>query len=147
MMMLSDDANASARELHVMLVDDDEVDVMTVRRAFKKANFQSQLHVAEDGVAALSILRSGRLPPRRRIVLLDINMPRMNGIEFLREVRADPELASLSVIVMTTSDDVRDRLDACRLDVADYLVKPVTARELINVINKLGEGPTPPEST
>src|SRR5262249_55047109 len=76
------------RALNILLVDDDEIDVMTVRRAFAKANITNQLFVATDGVEALELLRSQGIPALRRLVLLDLNMPRMNGIEFLREIRS-----------------------------------------------------------
>ena len=75
---------------------------------------------------ALKMLRDESVPPDRRIILLDLNMPRMGGIEFLRELRADPALRSSSVIVLTTSDEDRDRVDAYNLNVAGYLLKPVT---------------------
>ena len=83
---------ASERLLNILLVEDDEVDVMNVRRAFEKNHITNPLFVAGNGVEALEKLRNGKIPRERRIVLLDLNMPRMNGIEFLRELRADPVL-------------------------------------------------------
>ena len=112
--------------LNILLVEDDEVDVMNVRRAFQKNHIANPLFVARDGVEALEQLRSGAIPRDRRIVLLDLNMPRMNGIEFLRALRADPQLAPTPVVVLTTSNDERDKVDAYDLNVAGYLVKPVT---------------------
>lgn len=114
------------RTLNILLVDDDEVDAITVKRAFAIAEITCRLSVARNGIEALELLRSGAFPPGRRLVLLDINMPKMNGIEFLREVRADPALQALTVIVMTTSNEDRDRVDAYQLNVAGYIVKPVT---------------------
>jgi CheY-like chemotaxis protein len=76
--------------LNIFLVEDDEVDVMNVKRAFAQNNIRNPLFIAHDGVEALENLRSGEIPNERRVVLLDLNMPRMNGIEFLREVRNDP---------------------------------------------------------
>jgi CheY-like chemotaxis protein len=75
------------RKLNILLVDDDELDVMNVQRAFRKNNIRNPLFVAHDGVEALERLRDGTVPGERRLVLLDLNMPRMNGIEFLRELR------------------------------------------------------------
>ncbi len=75
---------------------------------------------------ALEQLRGGEIPRDRRIVLLDLNMPQMNGIEFLRELRADAELKLTPVIVLTTSNDERDRIEAYNLNVAGYLLKPMT---------------------
>ena len=114
------------RLLNILLVEDDEVDVMNVKRAFKKNNIANPLFVAANGVEALEQLRQGAIPRDRRIVLLDLNMPQMNGIEFLRELRRDPELNLTPVIVLTTSNDERDRIEAYNLNVAGYLLKPVT---------------------
>ncbi|HYO79301.1 MAG TPA: response regulator [Thermoanaerobaculia bacterium] len=116
----------SEKILNVLLVEDDEVDVMNVRRAFKKGNITNPLFVAGNGVEALEMLRKGELPKSRRLVLLDLNMPKMNGIEFLRELRADPELGPTPVVVLTTSDAERDTVEAYNLHVAGYLLKPVT---------------------
>ena len=83
------------------------------------------------------MLRSGVVPTQRRIVLLDLNMPRMNGIEFLREVRSDSGLCNTTVIVLTTSAEDRDRIEAYRLNVAGYLIKPVTLQAFIEAIDTL----------
>ena len=114
------------RLLNILLVEDDELDVMNVRRAFKRNNICNPLFVAGNGVEALEMLRGGEIPQERRLVLLDLNMPKMNGIEFLRELRADQELACTSVVVLTTSDAERDRVEAYNLNVAGYILKPVT---------------------
>ena len=125
--------------LNILLVEDDEVDVMNIRRAFKKGNISNPLFVAGNGVEALERLRSGEIPRERRIVLLDLNMPRMNGIEFLRELRADPELRSTTVVVLTTSNDERDKVDAYDLNVAGYLLKPVTFTNFCEVMAALNK--------
>jgi CheY-like chemotaxis protein len=114
------------RQLNILLVEDDEVDVMNVRRAFERNNVSNPLFVAGNGLEALELLRNGTVPSQRRLILLDLNMPRMNGIEFLQELRADPELASTPVVVLTTSNDDQDKIDAYNLNVAGYLLKPVT---------------------
>jgi CheY-like chemotaxis protein len=114
------------RELNILLVEDDQVDVMNVQRAFKKNNIANSLSIAGNGVEALEKLRSGDVPLHRLLLLLDLNMPRMNGIEFLKELRASDELRHLPVVVLTTSDDERDRIEAYHLNVAGYIVKPVT---------------------
>jgi len=125
--------------LNILLVDDDEVDVMTVKRAFSKANITNRLYVATDGIEALSLLRSDGIPPARRLVLLDLNMPRMSGIEVLREIRADPALQALTVIVLTTSNEDRDRVEAYQLNVAGYLLKPVTFHAFAEVMSTLNK--------
>ncbi len=112
--------------LNILLVEDDEVDVMNIRRAFKKGNIANPLYVAGNGLEALEMLRREQIPSSRRLVLLDLNMPRMKGIEFLRALRADPELSPTPVVVLTTSDAGRDKVEAYNLHVAGYLLKPVT---------------------
>jgi CheY-like chemotaxis protein len=125
--------------LHILLVEDDEVDVMNVRRSFDKNKITNPLYVAFNGIQALEMLRAGEVPKNRRLVLLDLNMPRMNGIEFLRELRKDPELRAIPVVVLTTSDAEKDKIEAFDLNVAGYLVKPVTFpgfAELMATLNK-----------
>jgi CheY-like chemotaxis protein len=125
--------------LNILLVDDDEIDVMTVKRAFAKANIANKLYVATDGIQALEMLRSDGVPAGRRLMLLDLNMPRMSGIEVLREIRADPALHAMTVIVLTTSNEDRDRVDAYRLNVAGYLLKPVTFHAFADVMAMLNK--------
>lgn len=117
--------------INILLVEDDEVDVMNVKRAFKKNNITNPLYIAGNGLEALKMLRgeSGKpptVPANRRLILLDLNMPKMGGIEFLHELRADPDLRSTPVVVLTTSDQDQDRVEAYNLNVAGYLLKPVT---------------------
>lgn len=130
--------------LNILLVEDDELDVMNLRRAFKKNNILNPLYVAGNGVEALEMLRGqdGQAPeyPRdRRIILLDLNMPKMNGIEFLRELRDDPALRPIPVIVLTTSDEEGDKVDAYQLNVAGYLLKPVTLGSFIETMAALNK--------
>ena len=130
---------APARMLNILLVDDDEVDVMNVRRAFQKNHIANPLFVASDGIDALEQLRAKRIPGDRRLVLLDLNMPRMNGIDFLRALRQDPALAHTPVVVLTTSNDERDRIDTYGLNVAGYLLKPVTFGNFCEVMAALNK--------
>ena len=127
------------RLLHILLVEDDQVDVMNVKRAFEKNKILNPLYVAVNGLEALQMLRDGSVPAQRRLVLLDLNMPAMGGIEFLRELRADPKLRLTPVVVLTTSGDEKDRLDAYDFHVAGYLRKPVefpNFMELTAALNK-----------
>jgi CheY-like chemotaxis protein len=130
------------RQVNVLLVEDDEVDVMNVQRAFKRHRIDNPLYVANNGLDALNMLRgndSTAVPRHRRLVLLDINMPKMNGLEFLQELRQDESLKSTPVVVLTTSDADRDRLEAYRLNVAGYILKPVTFAifaEVMAALNK-----------
>ncbi len=125
--------------LNILLAEDDAVDVMNVRRAFEKNRILNPLYVAADGVQALEMLRSNAVPGGRRLVLLDLNMPRMNGIEFLRELRADPALRATPVVVLTTSNDDRDRIEAYNLNVAGYLLKPVTFVSFVELMATLNK--------
>ena len=130
---------AETRVLNILLVEDDAVDVMNVKRAFSKNHITNPLFVAGDGLEALRKLRGDEIPRDRRLVLLDLSLPRMNGIEFLGELRRDPDLASIPVVVLTTSTDDQDRFDAYNLNVAGYLLKPVTFSgfcDLMTAMNK-----------
>ena len=132
-----------SRPLNMLLVEDDELDVMNVQRAFKKNNISNPLFIASNGIEALAMLRGEAgytaLPPTRRIILLDLNMPRMGGIEFLRELRADPELSATTVIVLTTSDEDRDKVEAYKLNVAGYILKPVTLQAFVEIMATLNK--------
>jgi CheY-like chemotaxis protein len=130
---------ATERLLNILLIEDDEVDVMNVQRAFRKNNIANPLFLAGDGIEALEALRTGTVPRARRIILLDLNMPRMSGIEFLRELRQDPELRQTPVIVLTTSNDERDRVEAYDLNVAGYILKPVTFSNFCEVMAALNK--------
>jgi CheY-like chemotaxis protein len=116
----------SEKMLNILLVEDDAVDVMNVKRSFERNHVSNPLFVAGNGIEALQMLRGDEVPRERRLVLLDLNMPKMNGIEFLQELRADPDLASTPVVVLTTSNDDQDKIDAYNFNVAGYLLKPVT---------------------
>jgi CheY-like chemotaxis protein len=133
------------KKLSILLVDDDEIDVMTVKRAFKKNNLEHQLWVASNGIEALEILRenpknsSGCFPPCNRLILLDLNMPRMGGIEFLKEMRKDLAIKAIPVVVLTTSNEDKDKVNAYNFNVAGYLVKPVTFDKFVETIATLNQ--------
>lgn len=125
------------RMINILHVDDDEIDVMNVQRAFVKANSRNHLFHAEDGIVALEMLRAGTVPRERRMVLLDVNMPRMSGIEFLEALRADAELHSTPVVMLTTSEEERDRVQAYDRHVAGYHVKPLKFAAFVELITAL----------
>jgi CheY-like chemotaxis protein len=127
------------RRLNILLVEDDELDVMNVQRAFKKNNIANPLHTAANGLEALEKLRGDAMPKDRRLILLDLNMPKMGGIEFLKELRADPELKATTVVVLTTSDEERDKVKAYDLNVAGYILKPVTLAAFIEIMATLNK--------
>jgi len=117
-----------------LLIEDDIIDVKTVKRALKKSHLEVELFVATNGEEAISKLlgKDGfEKIPFPSIVILDLNMPRMNGIEFLTQIREDEELRSLIVIVLTTSQDERDIYEAYDKNVAGYIVKPLVFSDLI----------------
>ncbi len=120
----------------ILLVEDDAVDVMTVRRAFKELRVNNHLQHADNGEVALAWLRDPKeeLPC---LILLDLNMPRMNGIEFLREAKADPCLRKIPVIVLTTSAEERDKTQSFDLGIAGYMLKPVDYSQFIDVVRTI----------
>lgn len=128
--------------INILLVEDDEVDVMNVLRAFKKINITNPVYVATNGIEALSMLRSSngeppQVPTVRRLILLDLNMPKMGGIEFLVELRSDPQLKPTPVVVMTTSNQDQDRVEAYNLNVAGYILKPITFTNFVELMATL----------
>ena len=129
--------------MNILLVEDDEVDVMNVQRAFKKNNITNPLFCASNGWEALSILRGSNaqinIPQTKRIILLDLNMPKMNGIEFLRVLRADEQLQSIPVIVLTTSNEDKDKVEAYKLNVAGYILKPVTFSNFVETVETMNK--------
>ncbi len=130
--------------INILLVEDDEVDVMNVKRAFKKGMITNPLYVASNGLEGLAMLQgedgeAPSVPKNRRLILLDLNMPKMNGLEFLEVLRNDPELKSIPVVVLTTSDEDRDRIEAYNHNVAGYILKPVTFSNFAEVMATLNK--------
>ena len=125
----------SKKPITILLVDDDDVDVRIVKRALSKEQINNPLVVARDGVEALEVLRGNDKNPALQhplLILLDLNMPRMGGLEFLQELRSDRRLAKSIVFVLTTSNDQRDREAAYNSNVAGYLLKSEAGRNLMN---------------
>jgi len=122
--------------LSIMLVEDDEVDIMNVKRAFKKNNITNPIMVARNGLEALDMLtKPGIALPK--VIILDINMPRMNGIELLKEIRKDENLKMISVFVMTTSNQDSDKIKAYDLNVAGYILKPLSFEKFVTSVATL----------
>jgi len=128
-----------ANELTLLLVEDDDIDALSVERGLAKAKILNRLVRAGDGVEALEMLRGeGReklAPPY--LLLVDIQMPRLDGIGLIRAIRADPELTRTVIFVLTTSDDDRDKIAAYDLHVAGYIVKTNTKQELLPLTSML----------
>lgn len=124
--------------LNILLVEDDEVDIMNIQRAFQKNKMSNPLHIARNGLEALEMLSEGRISPLPKVILLDLNMPKMGGIDFLKEIRKNEELKSLSVFVMTTSNAESDIVSAYNLNVAGYILKPLAFENFVNTVSILG---------
>lgn len=127
--------------VHILLVEDDAVDVDAVARALSENKVANPLHVANNGQMALDMLRGSKavekLSPTPKIILLDINMPVMDGLEFLEIIRRDDDLKRLQVFILTTSDDESDKLRAGNLNVAGYIVKPVRFGKFVEAMRTL----------
>lgn len=120
----------------ILLVEDDNVDVMTVKRALKDLNIKNQLVRTANGEEALEYLKNnGNKQPC--IILLDLNMPKMNGIEFLQIVKADDALKQIPVVVLTTSSQQQDIIESFKLNVAGYIVKSVDYAEFTEAISAI----------
>ena len=126
-------------DITLLLVEDDAVDAEAIRRAFRQQEIANPFVVVKDGVEALAALR-GDGPvavPYPRVVLLDLNMPRMNGIEFLEALRADPLLTRTVVFVLTTSDREEDKVAAYERHVAGYILKSRAGVDFLEVTRLL----------
>mgnify|MGYP002869804746 FL=1 len=120
----------------ILLVEDDMIDAMTVKRALKELNVINPVITVENGEEALEYLRkSDSVLPG--IILLDLNMPRMNGVEFLRIAKKDDKLKQLPVVILTTSHEEIDRIDTFSLGVAGYMVKPVDYKQFVEVVKAI----------
>jgi CheY-like chemotaxis protein len=109
----------------ILLIEDDELDIISVERSLKKVNNDYILHTAYNGIEALKMLRDTTQVLIPDVILLDINMPKMNGIEFLKVLRADAILKDIKVFIMTTSSENSDRSDAEELGISGYILKPL----------------------
>jgi len=119
----------------ILLIEDDEVDIMTVQRAFGKNKITNPFYIARNGVEALQMLRGenqAKIIPQ--VILLDINMPKMGGLEFLENLRADEQLKSISVFVLTTSAQESDKMSAFNLNVAGYILKPLSFDSFLEAV-------------
>jgi len=113
----------------ILLVEDDQMDVMNVQRELRKQNISVPLIHARNGREALNLLRgeNGETKiARPSLVMLDLNMPRLNGLELLKILRTDPDFSDLNVFIMTTSDLDVDRSGAAALGISGYIIKPLT---------------------
>jgi CheY-like chemotaxis protein len=120
----------------ILLVEDDYVDATTVKRALKDIKVANPLHVAGNGEEALDFLRNGK-NGKPCIILLDLNLPKMNGIEFLEIAKKDEYLRRIPVVVLTTSKDEQDIVSSFNFSVAGYMIKPVDYMQFVETIRTL----------
>lgn len=116
------------KQKNILLVEDDYLDIVSVQRTLKKLNVNHTLYIAHNGQEALEMLKgpsAKQLPSLPDVILLDVNMPRMNGIEFLTALRADRELKNIKVFIMTTSEEEYDKVSAKGLGISGYILKPL----------------------
>lgn len=128
----------------ILLVEDDQVDVMTVQRALKVNKIINPLYVVQNGEEALNFLRrqgafsDPEKTPRPGIILLDLNMPVMNGVEFLKVIKTDNDLRRIPVVVLTTSKADEDRVESFNLSIAGYIIKPVEFEKFVEAMRTIG---------
>ncbi|MDZ4163550.1 MAG: response regulator [Smithellaceae bacterium] len=122
------------KNLPVLLVEDDLVDQMTLKRAFRDLGLTGRLDIARNGLEALEFLKNN---PRPAFILLDLNMPRMNGFEFLQVQKHSAEWQMIPVVVLTTSREERDKRESFMLGVAGYIIKPVDYPEFVEAMRTI----------
>ncbi len=121
----------TSREVNILVVEDDEIDVKTLLRAFKKLKIANPVTVAKDGIEGWEAIQD---LPRPYLLILDINMPRMNGIELLEKIRASEKFHDSIVFILTTSTDDEDKFEAYNLNVAGYMLKSDLGASFIRAI-------------
>jgi len=119
----------------ILLLEDDIVDVMTLKRAVRELSVKNEFVIRNNGEEGLGYLQGVEELPC--LILLDLNMPKMNGLEFLEEIKKDVRLMHIPVIILTTSKEQTDRMQSFRLSVAGYMVKPVDYDQFINMLSTI----------
>lgn len=119
-----------------MVVEDDLVDAMTIKRALREINFPNEVIIKENGEDALHFLQS-EVTELPAMILLDLNMPRMNGIEFLKIIKNDDKLYTIPVVILTTSRSEQDKVESYKLGVAGYIVKSVNYQEFVKMVKTI----------
>ncbi|MGW2159731.1 response regulator [Nonomuraea sp. NPDC001699] len=128
--------------IDVLLVEDDQGDILLTREAFALNKVRNRLDVVNDGEQAMAYLRREGVyagAPRPDLILLDLNLPRMNGLEVLREIKADAALRTIPVVILTTSEAEEDILHSYRLHANAYVSKPVDFEQFIRVVRQIDD--------
>jgi len=132
------------KEIEILLVEDNPQDVELTLRALKKHNLANRVHVIKDGAEALDyIFASGAYEGRDigntpKVILLDLKLPKVDGLEVLREVKADERTKTIPVVVLTSSREEKDMVESYKLGVNSYIVKPVDFKKFIDAVGDLG---------
>ena len=124
------------KEVTLLLIEDDDIDAMSITRAFKKMHISNKIIRANDGLEGLELLRSGAVPSPY-IILLDLQMPGLNGIEFLEEIREDTKLAQSTVFVLTTSKSDEDITASYKKNIAGYFIKEQVGEGFLDIVKML----------
>ncbi len=131
--------------IHVLLAEDDPDDQLMVTEAFEENRLHNHIHIVENGIELLDFLRNeGKyqdpsLAPRPGLILLDLNMPRMDGRTALEEIKKDPKLRSIPIVILTTSKAEEDILKTYDLGANSFITKPVTFDELVRIVKSITE--------
>lgn len=134
----------SPMEVELLLVEDNPQDLELALRALKKSNLANRVHIARDGAEALEFLLPERPPGDQpppnvpRVILLDLKLPKVDGLEVLRRVKADPRTNKIPVVVLTSSQEQRDVVESYQLGVNSYIVKPVNFERFAAAVQELG---------
>ncbi len=126
--------------IEILLIEDNPADIRLTQEAFREARLHNTVHVVQDGVSAMAFIRQAapyQQAPRPDLILLDLNLPKKDGREVLREIKADPITRLIPVVVLTTSDDEEDVLRSYDLHANAYLVKPIDVLRFIKMIQSL----------
>jgi CheY-like chemotaxis protein len=135
-------AGTKVEPVEILLVEDNPVDVMITKKAFSAGRVSNNLHVAEDGEEAMDFLyKRGKYSsaPSPEIILLDLNLPKKDGREILAEVKADPSLRRIPIVILTTSQDKEDIWRSYNLQASCFITKPVDMEQFTKVLECLGE--------
>lgn len=126
--------------IDVLLVEDSPSDAKLTAKTFEKAKVLNTLHIVEDGVEAMDFLRQAgdyQRSPRPDLILLDLNLPKKDGRQVLEEIKEDPKLQNIPVVILTTSEDEEDILKSYKLRANCYITKPVTLQQFVRVVESI----------
>jgi len=124
--------------VEILIVEDNPNDLELALHALKKNNLANPIHVARDGAEALDYLFDAGTVGKPKVILLDLKLPKVNGLEVLKRIKSDPRTQMIPVVVLTSSREERDIIDSYRLGVNSYITKPVDFEQFAEVVRQLG---------